>query len=82
MHPAPNVKTEKKGWGAYENNWRVLEVPTIKNNLKDNDIRSSTAIIDLVNNKFVKNRNSGNDDEKLLNHFIAKYASYINASFV
>lgn len=82
MRPAPTVKTERKGWGARAENWRVSEVPSIKNNLKNNDLRSSTVIIDLVNNKFVKNRNSTNDDTELLNHFVAKYASYVNASFV
>lgn len=82
MRPAPTVKTERKGWGEHAENWRVSEVPAIKNNLKNYDLRSSTVIIDLVNNKFVKNRNSTNNDTELLNHFVAKYASYINASFV
>lgn len=74
----PGVSTHVKGWGDIETNWNIAEQATIVDRVSDKMLKESTFIIDIINNKVVKNRYSETaTEDTVLKHFIPKYGQEI-----
>lgn len=76
--PASHVRTHKTGWSEDGKNWNVFEQVSVVDSISDKNLRGATIIIDVLNNKVVKNRFSENaDEESVLKHFMGKYSDQI-----
>jgi hypothetical protein len=72
------VQTHVKGWGDSETNWDMTEKADVVDRVSDKMLREATFVIDILNNKLVKNRHSGQaEDDTILQHFINKYGNQI-----
>lgn len=59
------------------NKWVITETAYFRDNMTDNLLVSSDLIIDLLNGKIVKKRDSSKTDEELLEHYMTKYSEKI-----
>jgi hypothetical protein len=75
--PAPHVRTNVKGWMDVEGNLKTTEVPYLVDRLAPRHLRQATVILDVFNNKLVKNRFSDTTDEQVYQHYARKYGEHI-----
>jgi hypothetical protein len=70
----PTVKTERPGWTATA---RLVEHPRVVQRISHHTMRTATVIIDLLNERVIKNRLRDNGtmfDDEVLKHYRARYA--------
>lgn len=80
--PARGVKTEKKGWISYEENWDVQEIPHMEKRINNNVLCTAALIIDVSDRTLIKNRFDGTAvDKDIIDHFIQKY-SYLVQPYI
>ena len=76
--PAPNVKTERKGWMEVPGQVARFEIPSIVDRVADKHMMGASVIVDLLNRKMVKNRYSEmGTEEQFVTHYLEKYAEQI-----
>jgi hypothetical protein len=64
-------------WTINSANWQDTEVPELVSRVSANRLVTASVIIDLKNDKLIKNRFTSNDPADILRHFKQKYASQI-----
>jgi hypothetical protein len=81
VKPAPQTRTERKGWKTDKANQQVSEVPTIIDRISSRHLRRAEVIIDIVNDSMIKNRLKGDNiidrvafSSELLAFYKDKYA--------
>ena len=74
---AKGTRTERKGWHLTAENWQSNDAPSIVDRVSKKILENATVIIDLVNNKLIKNRYQDNSSEEILKHFTDKYPNEI-----
>lgn len=72
IRPGEGQKTEMKNFKEHAV-WDVMEIPNIHFSLSNKILIESHVIIDIVNNKVLKNRFDEESNEDVLSHFFAKY---------
>lgn len=79
-HPGENVRTERKGWRENLGNLKVYDHPRVVNRISDTTMRRAAIIIDLVNDKVIKNRYKADGsafDDEILESCKKKYGEII-----
>lgn len=79
MKPKPGVKTEIKGWMNDDNNIQWDEAFAMTVGLKNKDLMEAQVILDIDDNKIVKNWKTDEDSsyEKLIEYYLKNYAKYM-----
>jgi hypothetical protein len=77
--PAAGVRTNKKGWNKNIDNVNITELPSVVNRISDKIMRRATIIIDILQNKIVKNREAGDHDDEVLEFYKQKYSDTITS---
>jgi len=83
-----NVKTERKDWMKDTQNVGIKEQPLLVDRIADRHMRQSSVIIDILNDRIIKNRLRMNEesdsdidnatyDAQILEYFKGKYADII-----
>lgn len=76
--PSKDAKTSVKGWNNTQTNVNVFERVSVVDSVSGRLLQEATIIIDILNNKVVKNRYAtSSDEEKVLQHFISKYGKEV-----
>lgn len=80
--PRSHMRTTKSGWHEHPGAWEVSEqVKIIDGSLKTRVYSEASIIIDLVNNKVLKNR--GSDEDKAVSaYYMKKYQDNIKQSLL
>lgn len=84
MKPKPGVKTEVKGWMNNDNNIQWDETFGMSIGLKNRDLQDAQVILDIDDNKIVKNWKAAEEDnsyETLIEYYLKNYAKYM-ADFI
>lgn len=74
----PDVRTEKKGWGNFQDNWSTNESPSLVYRISERNSRQASVIIDLVNKKLIKNRYTNTAPDDVIKHYFSKHAANIS----
>lgn len=62
-----------------QNEWQNNEEVKCVRNLKTRDLTEASVVLDVANEKVVKNRfNDNNDFKELYNYYLTHYSDYIN----
>lgn len=78
MKPRKGVQTHISGWMNDNKNIQWDEAFKMSSGLKDKDLLESQVILDIDDNKIVKNWKSGETYEKLMEYYLKHYAKYIS----
>ena len=79
LFPRNGVKTGKP-WGKLQDNWDNREIPYVVNRITDKIAARAMVIIDLLDNKLVKNRHAETDNASLatvIGYYRMKYAAQV-----
>lgn len=71
--PRAGVKTERAGWGDFDENWSVFERPTVVDSVTPKIMSEATVIIDVLGKSIVKNGYQ-NDAALVVQHYLEKFA--------
>jgi len=75
--PAHGTRTERKGWRKHPS---VSEIPRLVRRISHTTMRNATVIIDLINDRIIKNRLITDGimfDDEALAHYKAKYSEIV-----
>lgn len=75
--PNPRVRTNRKGWLNDPTNVTDKEHPTVVTRITDHHLRQASVIIDLLNDRVIKNRLVF-DNVVVLSQYKNKYADLIS----
>ena len=73
-HPAKGVKTERKGWAEIASNWNETDIPQITTHVSKAELRGASIVLNLVTQKFIKNRFNDVSEDDVRNHYLKKYS--------
>ncbi len=78
VYDEPDVGRRSKdtSWALNPAAWHEIEVPELVTRISSNKLRSAAVIIDVTNEKLIKNRFTLNDSQEIFNHFRQKYSEY------
>jgi hypothetical protein len=79
IYDQPDVgrRTKETSWTLNPNLWEDIEVPELVSRISKNRLLHAAVIIDVNNDKLVKNRFTKNSPEEILTHFKKKYGQYL-----
>jgi len=78
--PQRGRRTKDTSWTRNPHVWNSVEVPEVTTRISAKKLCTASVIIDVKNDKIVKNRFEKTPDDEILAHFKKKYLSeYLNA---
>lgn len=80
--PIAGAPTHVKDWSKAEDMWDISEKMVIVDRVSDKQLYTSDFVIDLLNNKVIKNRLGSVTDQTIINGFVDRYYNDVKTAML